>query len=100
MNDFAIQVTGLSKAFSQAQEDLIVLDQVSFNVPVGQHVAITGPSGSGKSTLIHALGLLESCQAQTFNLLGQDVRHLSAQSQAQFRKQYLVCYQAHHFLVN
>ncbi|WP_106767867.1 Msr family ABC-F type ribosomal protection protein [Paenibacillus faecalis] len=34
-------------------ENKILLDEVSFQIPLGKNIAITGPNGSGKSTLLH-----------------------------------------------
>ena len=36
-------------------EDHIILDDVSFRIPAGGHVAIVGPSGVGKTTLVSLL---------------------------------------------
>lgn len=37
-----------------------ILDDGSFEVPPGKHVAVTGPSGSGKSTLLRTLAGLDA----------------------------------------
>ncbi len=37
-----------------------ILDDDSFEVPPGKHVAVTGPSGSGKSTLLRTLAGLDA----------------------------------------
>ncbi|WP_017470479.1 ABC transporter ATP-binding protein [Amphibacillus jilinensis] len=42
----------LSKSFGSKK----VLDQISFDVKVGEFVSILGPSGSGKSTLFNLIG--------------------------------------------
>ncbi|MGG3623219.1 Msr family ABC-F type ribosomal protection protein [Bacillus gobiensis] len=34
-------------------EDKVLLDEVSFQLPLGKKIAITGANGSGKSTLLH-----------------------------------------------
>jgi ABC-type polar amino acid transport system ATPase subunit len=51
----AISIKNISKKF----EGLEVLRNISFDIPVGQVVAIIGPSGSGKTTLLRCLNLLE-----------------------------------------
>ena len=51
----AIRVEALCKRFGS----LVVLDEVSFDVPTGQTTTILGPSGCGKSVLLkHLVGLM------------------------------------------
>lgn len=51
-----LDVEGVSKRFGER----VVLDKVSFFVPVGEFLCLCGPNGAGKSTLLKAvLGLLE-----------------------------------------
>lgn len=50
-----LTVANLRKSFG---EDL-VLNDVSFEVSVGETVAVVGPSGSGKSTLLRCINFLE-----------------------------------------
>jgi putative ABC transport system ATP-binding protein len=54
-----ITVNNLSKIFTSGDAEIKAVNDVSFVIPEGQFVAITGRSGSGKSTLLYQLGLLD-----------------------------------------
>src|SRR3990172_9063288 len=50
-----LEARQLSKAFPNAHEPLVVLDQVSLAVRSGSFVCVVGPSGCGKTTLLRLL---------------------------------------------
>jgi putative ABC transport system ATP-binding protein len=54
-----IQAKNLTKIFQSGDQQIIALDNLTFTVPNGQFLTITGKSGSGKSTLLYQLGLLD-----------------------------------------
>ncbi len=54
-----IQVKNLTKKFQNGDQEIIALNNVSFSVPEGQFLTVSGRSGSGKSTLLYQLGLLD-----------------------------------------
>jgi len=54
-----IEVKNLYKTFKSGDVEIHAVEDVSFSVPSGQFVSITGKSGSGKSTLLYQLGLLD-----------------------------------------
>jgi putative ABC transport system ATP-binding protein len=55
-----IKLKNVIKTVRSGTEDLTILNDVSFDIPDGQFVAVTGASGSGKSTL---LGLIAGLDA-------------------------------------
>ncbi len=55
-----IRLENVTKTVRSGTEDLTILNDVSFEIPDGQFVAVTGASGSGKSTL---LGLIAGLDA-------------------------------------
>jgi putative ABC transport system ATP-binding protein len=54
-----IAVKQLTKIFQSGEQIITALNSLSFSVPEGQFLTITGKSGSGKSTLLYQLGLLD-----------------------------------------
>ena len=58
----------------------IVLDSVSFQIPLGSNTAIVGPSGAGKSTVLSLLERFYDPQAGAIRVLGQDITGVSRNS--------------------
>ncbi|RPI70312.1 MAG: ATP-binding cassette domain-containing protein, partial [Desulfobacteraceae bacterium] len=57
MSQPIIAVKNIGKSFKQPDKSLLmVLNDVSLDIPKGTIAAVTGVSGSGKSTLLHLLG--------------------------------------------
>lgn len=65
-----IEVSHLTKTYSDDGVETRVLRGVSFSINKGEFVAIMGPSGSGKSTLLHVLGFLDKQTSGTYLLNG------------------------------
>jgi sulfate transport system ATP-binding protein len=71
----AISVRSLSKRYGTFQ----AVDDVSFDVPAGQLVGLLGPSGSGKSTILRIIAGLETAEAGTVELTGEDATEVPIQ---------------------
>ena len=50
-----------------------ILNDISFEVPKGEFVAIVGKSGAGKSTLLRCLNLLNKPQSGEVNIAGENI---------------------------
>jgi putative ABC transport system ATP-binding protein len=64
-----IELKNVTKTVTSGTEDLTILDDVSFAIPDGEFVSVTGASGSGKSTL---LGLIAGLDAPTSGIITID----------------------------
>lgn len=79
----------VTKVYALSRVEAHALRGVDLEVTAGEMVAITGPSGSGKSTLLHVAGALGLPTAGELTILGQDLRSLSDDRLAAFRRQRL-----------
>jgi len=68
-----IEAKNLTKIFQSGDQQIIALNDVSFSVPQGQFLTITGKSGSGKSTLLYQLGLLDIPTSGAVFIDGKDL---------------------------
>lgn len=80
-----IQVKNLTKSFKTGDKELVVLNNISFNVEEGDFFSITGRSGSGKSTLLYQLGLLDHPNSGDIIINGVNVTNLSHDQRTKYR---------------
>jgi putative ABC transport system ATP-binding protein len=80
-----IKINNLTKRFKSGDHDIYAVRDVSFTVPEGQFIAVTGKSGSGKSTLLYQLGLLDTPTEGTIIIDGVDVSGVSDDDRTMIR---------------
>lgn len=95
----ALALRGIRRTFHQGRADLEILKGIDLTVRSGEVVALVGPSGAGKSTLLHIAGLLESPDAGTIEVGGQDCSAMGDEERTLMRRYNLgFVYQHHHLL--
>ena len=92
-----LEAIALTKTYTQADEKLQVLQDITCRLFPGEMVALVGPSGAGKSTLLHLLGLLDTPTSGQLLLDGKDVSSLREDARTLARRQMLgFVYQFHY----
>lgn len=84
-HDPLVRVENLKKVFRSGDADLVLFENLSFRVELGEMLAIVGQSGAGKSTLLHILGALDRPSAGAVYCANSRVNSLSEEAAAEFR---------------
>lgn len=83
--DPLLRVEGLSKVFRSGEAELVLFENLSFQVAKGTMLAIVGQSGAGKSTLLHIMAALDRPSAGAVYCANSHVNALSEDAAADFR---------------
>jgi lipoprotein-releasing system ATP-binding protein len=94
-----LRIEGLKKVFRSGDSDLLLFDNLSFQVNKGELLAIVGESGAGKSTLLHILGALDSASAGDVYCAQLQLNSLSGDSAADFRNREIGFVWQFHYLL-
>jgi putative ABC transport system ATP-binding protein len=89
MPETVIKAEGLTKIYKSAENDLTVLDNVSFEANQGTSLAIIGPSGSGKTTLLGLCAGLDIPSSGIISLMGFKLNVMDEDDRAYIRNQYV-----------
>lgn len=81
-----LSVKNLSKIYGDENNHVIALDNVSFDVEIGELIAIIGASGSGKSTLLHQIGGVDHPSSGKVIINNTDIYTLNENDLAIFRR--------------
>jgi lipoprotein-releasing system ATP-binding protein len=94
-----LRVEGLKKVFRSGEADLVLFENLSFQVNRGEMMAIVGQSGAGKSTLLHIVGALDRPSAGAVYCAESQVNSLSEDDAAEFRNREIGFVWQFHYLL-
>jgi lipoprotein-releasing system ATP-binding protein len=94
-----LRVQNLRKVFRSGNSQLVLFENLSFQVRTGEMLAIVGESGAGKSTLLHILGVLDSASSGDVYFAKLDLGRLSEEAAAEFRGRELGFVWQFHYLL-
>jgi putative ABC transport system ATP-binding protein len=82
----AIHLHGVTHWYRSGRSRVEALHDVELEIPAGGYVALTGPSGAGKSTLLSLIGGLERPQSGALTVGQHNLRALSLNALADYRR--------------
>lgn len=95
----ALEVSNLYKKYTEAKNKISVLENVCFDVDVGEKIAIIGKSGSGKSTLLNSIIGSVGFDKGNIKISGINIHNIPDDDMAVVRRDMLgIIYQQHHLL--
>lgn len=94
-----MRVEALKKVFRCGASELVLFDNLSFEVGPGEMLAIVGESGTGKSTLLHILGTLDRPSAGDVYCAHLRLNTLSENAAADFRNREIGFVWQFHYLL-
>ncbi|HKD45969.1 MAG TPA: ABC transporter ATP-binding protein [Candidatus Angelobacter sp.] len=94
-----LRVVGLKKVYRSGQTDLVLFENLSFQVRKGEMLGIVGESGSGKSSLLHILGTLDRASEGDVYCAQIDVAKLNEDAAADFRNREIGFVWQFHYLL-
>lgn len=72
-----INIEHLNKSYSLKNSNLLILENINFELQENSVVSVMGPSGCGKSTFLNIIGLLDSEFEGKYDLLNKNAINLS-----------------------
>ncbi|MFH1021182.1 MAG: ABC transporter ATP-binding protein [Pseudomonadota bacterium] len=80
-----VKIRNLSKSYRRGSQVIPVLEDITFDIPDGEFLALMGPSGSGKSTLLNLLAGIDSADSGSILINDVEITTLAETELARWR---------------
>ncbi len=94
-----LRVEGLKKVFRSGKSDLVLFENLSFQVARGEMLGVVGESGAGKSTLLHIMGALDRASEGDVYCADLQLSSLTENAAAEFRNREIGFVWQFHYLL-
>ena len=94
-----LRIEGLTKVFRSGASELMLFENLWFEVAQGEMLAVVGASGAGKSTLLHILGAVDKPSSGEIYCAQSRVSSLSENAAADFRNREIGFVWQFHYLL-
>ena len=84
-----IDIRHVTKVYSSGPEEVVPLQDLSFQIDEGDFVALMGPSGSGKTTLLNLIAGIDQPTQGAVIVAGEEISSLSARALARWRTRHV-----------
>jgi putative ABC transport system ATP-binding protein len=93
-----LRLSGVRKTYHAGGVAIAAMDSIDLCVSRGSMTAVTGASGSGKSTLLHLVGAIDTADAGSIIVNGQEITTLRRGGLARYRRSVGFVFQRYHLL--
>ena len=85
MQSQIIKFDMVTKVYQAADVETYAINEASFEIQLGEYVAISGPSGGGKSSILSVMGMLDGFSSGKYLFEGKEVSGMSRPEKSEIR---------------
>src|SRR6185369_3887203 len=80
-----VELRNITKSYWRDSLEIPVLQNITFDIPEGEFLALMGPSGSGKTTLLNMIAGIDKPTKGNITIAGTDIASMSETQLAKWR---------------